>query len=390
MKENWLTKRLDDVCRVEYGTRVVQKKDGGTIYPVYGGGGATFFMDSYNRENCLVIARFAMSAKCTRFVKDKFFLNDSGLTICPKNDDEILMNFLNLQILYLNDHIYSLSRGTAQRNLDVSAFRNIEINYPKSLKEQQHIVAILDEAFAAIDQAKANIEKNIQNAKELFQSKLNEVFSQQREDWEIVQLGELASFRNGMNFSKNGKGEKIKIVGVRDFQNGFYVPNDSLSEVILDGSINDIDLLKEGDIIAVRSNGNPQLIGRTLLAKNITGKVCHSGFTIRIRLNSNKIEPEYLCQFLKIQETRKKLVESGNGVGIKSLNQGSLSNLLIPFPKSTNEQLKIKKNLDFFSEETKKLEVNFQNKLENLDELKKSLLQKAFAGELKLEKVNVA
>ena len=76
MKHDWEIKRLDDACEVEYGTRVVQKKDGGKIYPVYGGGGATFFMDTFNREDCLVVARFAMSAQCTRFVEGKFFLND--------------------------------------------------------------------------------------------------------------------------------------------------------------------------------------------------------------------------------------------------------------------------------------------------------------------------
>ena len=172
MKEGWEIKRLDDACEVEYGTRVVNKRDGGTIYPVYGGGGATFFMDTYNRENCFIVARFAMSEQCTRFVKGKFFLNDSGLSVSPKNSKEILQDFLNLQMLYLNDHIYSLARGTAQKNLDVPAFRNIEISYPKSLTEQQRIVAILDEAFAALSKAKANAEQNLKNAKELFESYL--------------------------------------------------------------------------------------------------------------------------------------------------------------------------------------------------------------------------
>jgi type I restriction enzyme S subunit len=98
MKEGWVIKKLDDACEVEYGTRVVRKRDGGSIYPVYGGGGATFFMDTFNREDCMVVARFAMSEKCTRFVNDKFFLNDSGLTVKPKNESELLPDFLNLQI----------------------------------------------------------------------------------------------------------------------------------------------------------------------------------------------------------------------------------------------------------------------------------------------------
>jgi type I restriction enzyme S subunit len=120
---------LREVCEIEYGTRVVRKRDGGTIYPVYGGGGATFFMDIFNREDCLIVARFAMSEKCTRFVKGKFFLNDSGLSVKPKDIKDILQSFLNWQFLHLNDFIYSLSRGTAQKNLNVPIFRTIDIYF---------------------------------------------------------------------------------------------------------------------------------------------------------------------------------------------------------------------------------------------------------------------
>ena len=110
---NWKFINLIDLCNVEYGTRVVRKRDAGTIFPVYGGGGATFSMDIHNRENRMVIARFAMSEKCTRFVNGKFFLNDSGLTISAKDKKLINEQFLNYQMLSLNDTIYSLARGTA-------------------------------------------------------------------------------------------------------------------------------------------------------------------------------------------------------------------------------------------------------------------------------------
>ena len=96
--------KLDDACFVDYGTRVVRKKDGGTIYPVYGGGGATFQMDIYNRENCLVVARFAMSQTCTRFVQGKFFLNDSGLTLRAK-DKDLSQQLLDWIIISKNDLI---------------------------------------------------------------------------------------------------------------------------------------------------------------------------------------------------------------------------------------------------------------------------------------------
>src|SRR3989344_1838930 len=180
---SWQTKKLDDVCEVEYGTRVVNKKHGGSIYPVYGGGGATFFMDRYNREDRMVVARFAMSEQCTRFVKGKFFLNDSGLTVSPKNTKEISQDFLDLQFYFLNDYIYTLARGTAQKNLDVPAFRNLGISYPESLPEQKRIVKILDEIFEKIGKAKENAEKNLKNSKELFESYLQSAISDRENKW---------------------------------------------------------------------------------------------------------------------------------------------------------------------------------------------------------------
>jgi type I restriction enzyme S subunit len=152
-----ITKKLDDACFIDFGTRVVQKKDGGNIYPVYGGGGATFKMDTYNRENRLVVSRFAMSKQCTRFVEGKFYLNDSGLTVRPKNEKELAQEYLDYLLLTLNDTIYSLSRGTAQRNLNVSKFRNLEIKYPDSVTLQLHIANLLSKAENLIAQRKESI-----------------------------------------------------------------------------------------------------------------------------------------------------------------------------------------------------------------------------------------
>jgi type I restriction enzyme S subunit len=192
-----------------------------------------------------------------------------------------------------------------------------------------------------------------------------------------------------MNFTKGSTGALIKIVGVRDFQKSFWVPFESLESVTIHGDLNETDRLKPNDIIAVRSNGNPELIGRTLIAGNVVGDVSHSGFTIRIRLNSQVVSPLYLCHYIKTPKARKELVESGTGISIKSLNQGALSSLLIPFPTSLTEQQVIIHKLNVISEETKKLEAIYQQKLANLEELKKSILQKAFSGKLKTAKAFV-
>jgi type I restriction enzyme S subunit len=145
------TGTIDELCHVEYGTRVVRKRDAGRTYPVYGGGGETFYLDSFNRENRVVVARFAMSEKCTRKVLGKFALNDSGLTLSPKNVENLRQDYLDYWTLSLNDVIYEKARGTAQKNLDMPTFRKIQLIFPSSIGIQKVIVDKLDKAFAEID-----------------------------------------------------------------------------------------------------------------------------------------------------------------------------------------------------------------------------------------------
>jgi type I restriction enzyme S subunit len=194
--DGWITDEIDNLCNVEYGTRVVQKIDGGTIYPVYGGGGATFAMDIYNREDRLTIARFAMSAKCTRFVKGKFFLNDSGLTLSPKDKSKIEQEFLNYQCLAMNDVFYSLAKGSAQKNLDVPAFRKLKLNIPKDINTQRKIVLKLNQIFAEIDKATAAAEANAKNADLLVKGTITALIKKFGED-SFVKFGDICGFVRG-------------------------------------------------------------------------------------------------------------------------------------------------------------------------------------------------
>ncbi len=362
MKKGWETRRLDDLCEVEYGTRVVNKRDGGTVYPVYGGGGATFFMDTSNREDCLVIARFAMSEQCTRFVKGKFFLNDSGLTIKPKNFNEISQRFLDLQIIYLNDYIYSLARGTAQKNLDVPAFRNVEINYPKSLSEQKEIVAILDKAFTDIAKAKDNAEQNLKNAKELFESYLQSVFSNKGDGWEETTLGEIIQIRNGRNQKVVlSDGGKYKIMGSAGNVMGYAT-----------------DYICEAGTTIIGRKGN---ISKPIYIEEKFWNVDTAfGLFPKNERDLDKRFVYYLCLGIDFKSMNR-------GTTIPSLVKSELQTIEIIYPKSLKEQQYIVKKLDSLSAETKRLENIYQQKINDLEELKKSILQKAFIGELKNVKV---
>ena len=193
MREGWEYKTIEKCTSIEYGTRVVQKRDGGTIYPVYGGGGETFRMDRYNREDCLIIARFAMSPRCVRYVAGKFFLNDSGLSV--KSKEELEQAYLNYHLLFFNDVIYHLGKGAAQRNLDVKAFRQLVIAIPPK-STQLSIVSELDKLNELIRIKKEQLKDYDALAQSIFYEMFGDPVENEK-GWEVKKFGDCFSIGAG-------------------------------------------------------------------------------------------------------------------------------------------------------------------------------------------------
>lgn len=290
------------------------------------------------------------------------------------------VRFLFHYLHHVADYFPRVAVGATVKSLRLRHFEELPV-VVAPLSAQHRIVAILDEAFAGIASAKATAEENIQNSRFLFESYLHSVFTQRGQEWAQKSLGELAVFRNGINFNKSSKGTSIKILGVKDFQDAYWAPLDDLDSIVPDGTVPDNDTLRQGDIVFVRSNGNPALIGRCLIIGHVAARTTHSGFTIKARLQTSEILPTYLGHFLKSSAIRRQMIDGGNGANIKSLNQGTLSRLEIPFP-SISEQAKMVESIEAFQHESQRLEGIYQQKLIALDNLKKSLLHQAFTGEL--------
>jgi type I restriction enzyme S subunit len=292
-------------------------------------------------------------------------------------------DWINFFVHANRENIYKLGSGSTFPNVSGAILSKIEIPIPP-IAEQKQIVAILDEAFEGIDSAIANTEKNLANARELFESYLNAIFTRKGDDWVDVTLGEIATFRNGLNFTKNSKGESIKIVGVKDFQSNFWIDEEQLETVTIDGDLKEIDVLQKGDILTVRSNGNKELIGRCVLAGELSEKTSHSGFTIRIRIERQDIYLPFAVHFLKSRALRRRLIESGDGISISSLNQQKLLLIELSFPP-LEKQKSLVTVVDELSDASQRLEAIYQQKLAALNKLKQSILQKAFSGELTAE-----
>lgn len=134
---------IDELITLDFGTRITKSKDAGTIYPVYGGGGASFRTDNYNREDKYVVSRFAMSEKCVRYVSGKFWMLDSGFTYSVKDESLLSYKYISYWLLNAQQEIYACSSQSAQRNLKTAEFKRFEVPVPP-LEIQEAIVEILD------------------------------------------------------------------------------------------------------------------------------------------------------------------------------------------------------------------------------------------------------
>jgi type I restriction enzyme S subunit len=351
-------------------------------YPYYGATGILDYVSGYLFDEPLVLvgedgAKWAPGESTAFAVDGKCWVNNHAHVLRPHRDkvlDDWLIHFLN------HSDLSRFVSGLTVPKLNQGRLREIPIPLAP-ISEQRRILDMLDEVLDKLGTANSNSERNRASTSALFESYLEGVFVQRAAGWRESPLGDLASFRNGINYTKNSRGDRVRIVGVRNFQKNFVVPLDDLDTVTLDGHLAEQDALRRDDILTVRSNGNIELIGRAMLVGEVGDQVSHSGFTIRIRVNRNEVLPRYVCYFLKSASTRRILTGGGTGTNIKSLNQVQLSELMIPFPPIALQKT-IVTSLDNLSEEAHRLADVYTQKYAAIEGLRASLLDRAFTGQL--------
>jgi len=276
-----------------------------------------------------------------------------------------------------NGQMEKLQKGASYPAVTDAEVKSILLRYPKSLSEQQRIVCTLDEAFAAIAVTKTNAELNLKNAKGLFESYLQGVFEKKGEGWEYKTLDQVSKYF-GRGKSKHRPrnyaglyGGDYPFIQTGDIRNcNHYITEftQTYNEVGLAQS----KLWPSGTIcITIAAN-----IAETGV---LTFDACFPDSVIGLVVNEKLADRdfvEYLLQSFKV-----KIQSLGKGSAQQNINMGTFENELFPFPK-VDKQKKIVQKLDALSAETKRLEAIYQQKLWNLEELKKSVLQKAFNGEL--------
>ena len=152
--------------------------------------------------------------------------------------------------------------------------------------------------------------------------------------WGTTRLGDIADFRNGLNYTDADLGEGLAVIGVSDFQDNVTAGLGALSQLNMSALSKGDALVQQGDILFVRSNGNRELIGRSLYLKDKPQiPTSHSGFTIRCRFRDARSYPRFYAYLFRGPLIRQILSAQGGGTNISNLNQGILAQLEVPLPR---------------------------------------------------------
>lgn len=411
MKEGWEIKKLGDVCEVQRGLTYSRK-------------------DAVDYSNTVVLRATNISLKnsCLDFdelkylrddfqIKDIYKLKKGSLLICFSSgskshlgkvalvdkqydcafggfigqinpNNEILSEYLFYSLISENYKTYmsELTDGVNINNLKTKDLQAYQIPIPP-LPEQKRIVAKLDQCFETIDKACANVEKNLQSAKELFQSKLNEVFSQRGDGWVEKKLGEVCEVFNGFAFKSK---DTVATSNTQLLRMGNLYQNklDLNRKPVFYPDEFAIDyrdyLLEQNDLVmSLTGTAEKRDYGFTVRIPGTPLNILLNQRIMKISILDNEVlDKLFLHSFLLSPSFFEKLHSTAHGTRQGNLSSRTIVTLDISFPKSILEQKRIVNQLGELKSQTQSLESKYQQELDALDELKKSILQKAFEGEL--------
>lgn len=384
----WEIKTLGEVCNISTGKLNANAAVENGQYPFFTCSREIFTIDhfAFDCEAILLAGNNAVGDFNVKYYKGKFNAYQRTYVITITKGESLLYKYLYLQVESALKDFKLKSVGAGTKFLKLDMIKNLKLHLPP-LTEQKRIVAILNEAFEGIDRAIANTEKNLANARELFESYLNAVFTQKGDGWVEKKLNEIAgkvltgpfgSLLHKSDYISDG----IPIVNPANIEDDKIIPN--LNKTVSQDVVSRMQayILRQNDIVVGRRGE----IGRcAVVSEEQSGWLCGSGsFFIKPFENVDSV---FLAHLLRSVPYRSKLEALSSGATMQNLSNQSLSDLVIAMP-SLDEQNGITRKLDDLKTETQRLEAIFRQKIAALNELKQSILQKAFTGELTADTAN--
>jgi len=353
MKQGWQTKPFEDCIESVKYTRKIQRKDflDDGQFPIVSQ--EAEFTNGYWDDEADVfkvstpVVIFGDHTQVLKYVDFDFVLGADGVKILPPRDF-LRPKFFFYQLQAAN--FTSLGYARHYRLL-----KELEIKYPP-LAEQQRIVGLLDEAFEGLATAKANAEKNLQNARALFESHLQSVFTQRGPGWVEKNLGDLCQIKTGKKDVNEGNPEGkypfFTCAAAHTFSDNYSFDTEALL-VAGNGNVGQVSYY----------SGKFEAYQRTYVLfdfKGVTAKYLFRVLDKRLSATVSKQKLGNTMPYIKI---------------------GMLTDFVVPVPPP-KEQALVAEHLNAFAEETQRLARLYEQKLAALEALKKSLLHQAFTGKL--------
>lgn len=261
--------------------------------------------------------------------------------------------------------------------------KQLDVHFP-SLPEQKHIVAVLDEAFVGIDAAIANTEKNLANARALFESYLNSIFRSPSEHWMESPLSDLCSIKHGYAFksryfAKNG--QHIVLTPGSFWEHGGFKDQGERTKYY-DGEIPEGYVLEKGDFLIAMTEQAVGLLGSSLIVPEARRYLHNQRLGLVEVHDGSPWDNDFFFHQFNTSAFRQSVQSTASGVKVRHTSPNKLGAINVKYPENREEQAAIGTKLNGFLGETKELESLYRNKVAALVELKRSLLQKAFSGKL--------
>lgn len=381
MKKGWEIKKLGEVCELyQPSTISIKEMIQNGSFPVFGANGIIGRYNKYNHEEPqLLITCRGATCGAVNISEPKSWINGNAMVVRPK-ENVLLLKFIEYFFRGPIDLTKAIT-GAAQPQITRQSLFPIEINFPKSITEQERIVFFLDEAFEKISIAKSKAEQNLKNTQELFESYLEVVFEKKGDGWEERSLEDVVDEKCTLSYGIVQPGE--------EYYNGLPIirPTDLTKRYIcLEGLKKINPQLAEGykrtkligDELLLCVRGTTGVI--SIATKELEGANVTRGI-VPIRFDQRKIDQEFGYYLLNSKFIQKQIQAKTYGAALMQINIGDLRKIRISYP-SVKEQKSLIKELDILLDKTQKLTSIYQQKIVDFDELKKSLLQKAFSGEL--------
>lgn len=387
MKKGWAVEPLGDLCDILDSMRKpVTKKDrvAGEI-PYYGATGIQDYVAAHLFDEPLVLvgedgAKWGAGENTAFAVSGKCWVNNHAHVLRPdrkKVVDNWLIYYLNATDL--NEYV----SGLTVPKLNQGNLRQINIPVPP-LPEQRRIVAILDDALEGIAAAKANAERNLRNAREVFESQREHLLSRGEQDWDEKAIGEVCEIKHGFAFQSKyftDDGGYVCLTPGNFFEDGGYRDRGSKTKYY-SGPVPEGFLLSAGQMLVAMTEQAPGLLGSPAIVPEGQNFLHNQRLGLICPKQGSPWVNEFFFHVFNRPSFRRAVHRTATGVKVRHTSPSKLGQIGVSFPVSERGQRNVATAIEAIQQQASCQQQVIHQKLAGLDELKASLLHQAFTGQL--------